>query len=431
VTEQECGETGTNQACYGYLVLEAEPQPGLTDFVFEQPGDIVNVTDVQNLRLSSMDTETGRWGVALMQIEANLLPDQIDDVTFVLFGDVEVGSALHLLRVTTAEDVNIRSEPAVTSEIVGTLLRRQTAVANGRLEDNSWLRVQIPDGVGRTGWVLAELLRPSGDLDSLDVIDPSLAISTADDGLRPEFGPMQAFYFKTGIDDAPCAEAPNSGLLIQTPEGVAEVTLWMNEVVIHMNATAYIQAEPGGDMSINVIEGTVEVEAQGQTHTAVAGTQVIIPIDEDLTAAGPPSAPQPYDSQDVEAIPINLLDRPVEVAPPLSIQSGVPIVGNWSFGWGVDEMQCANGRAVAFETAVVDTLITVQNEGTEVVMLGIPYSRTQSGVYSAVFSDSQGNLHRSTLNVISPDRIIGSADIEFIGLDCTLTVPFQLSLVSK
>jgi len=125
-----------------------------------------------------------------------------------------------------------------------------------------------------------------------------------------------------------------------------------------------------------------------------------------------------------------LLERPVDVPPPLDIQSGVPITGNWSFGWGVDELQCANGRTVAFETVVVDTLITVQNEGAVVVMLGIPYTRTQSGVYSAVFSDSQGNLHRSTLNVISPDRIIGSADIEFIGLDCTLTVPFQLALVS-
>ena len=30
---------------------------------------------------------------------------------------------------------------------------------------------------------------------------------------------MQAFYFRSGIGDAPCAEAPNSGILIQTPEG--------------------------------------------------------------------------------------------------------------------------------------------------------------------------------------------------------------------
>ena len=50
---------------------------------------------------------------------------------------------------------------------------------------------------------------------------------------EPLYNPMQAFYFQSGVD-AMCPAAPDSGMLIQTPEGVGEVTFLINEVDISL-----------------------------------------------------------------------------------------------------------------------------------------------------------------------------------------------------
>ena len=34
--------TGRNQACYGHIAVEAEPQPDIANFAFEEAGDIVD-----------------------------------------------------------------------------------------------------------------------------------------------------------------------------------------------------------------------------------------------------------------------------------------------------------------------------------------------------------------------------------------------------
>ena len=57
-----------------------------------------------------------------------------------------------------------------------------------------------------------------------------------------DFTPMQAFYFRSGVGDAGCAEAPESGMLIQTPEGVEEVFLNVNGANMLLGSTAFLQA---------------------------------------------------------------------------------------------------------------------------------------------------------------------------------------------
>src|SRR5215207_8960324 len=39
----------------------------------------------------------------------------------------------------------------------------------------------------------------------------------------PEQSPMQTFYLRTAVGDAACVNAPDSGVLVQTPEGVKSV----------------------------------------------------------------------------------------------------------------------------------------------------------------------------------------------------------------
>ncbi len=90
-----CSGTGRNQACYGNVSLEASAHPDAAQFKFDAIGDIESVENIQSLRLSPLIEEENLWGVTLMQLQANL-PDTLpgQNVTFLLFGDVEVINAV-------------------------------------------------------------------------------------------------------------------------------------------------------------------------------------------------------------------------------------------------------------------------------------------------------------------------------------------------
>jgi uncharacterized protein YgiM (DUF1202 family) len=391
----------------------------------------VDVVQVQSLRLSAMDTQTGQWGVVMLQIEANLVTRDIlnadQDVQILLFGDAVLEDANQFLTATAIENLNIRSQPATDATILGSLTLGDQITINGRLADNTWLRVRTATDEN-SGWIFAPLVTVNGDLDSLTLISPeNVGETPADNTAR--YGPMQAFYFQSGAQDAPCAEAPNSGVLIQTPEGVASVNIWMDEVVIQMDGTAYLQGQPDGELVINMLDGEAQIEAQGETRTAVAGTQVRVPLDADLQASGVPSDPQPYTVEEVQSLPISLLDDPVTVTPPRQLDPGTPLVGSWRFEWGTDSLTCPDESQVPFETTGIPGALTLGNE--TLTWGGTQYTRQTPGVYTATYVDMNGNLHQDTLQVIAADRIEGEKVLELVDRICTLNVPFSLQLQSE
>lgn len=248
-----CKKTGRNQACYGNFNLQATGQPGAGNFTFDKVGDIVNIADVQTLKLSPMSVDSAEWGVALMKLQANI-PDTLpgQNVTFLLFGDVEITNA-------------------VNSEIAS------------------------------------------------------------------DKTPMQAFYLKTGAGDAQCDEAPESGLLVQTPKGVGEVAFNVNGVDVQMGSTVFFQttAEKDG-MTVSTLEGAAYVTSKKNTQVIVPGTWAKVPIAGRLVpmraangstvnmrmmvADGAPEAPKAYKKQflKMDSLPLGMLERPIELVPPLS-----------------------------------------------------------------------------------------------------------------
>jgi hypothetical protein len=313
-TQQLCDALGRNQVCYGHVQLNAQPYPNVAEFDFSQEGDLAKITDMRNLRGSPMNLTDGTWGVALMRLQGRLAqaaPEQ--NVTLVVFGDVglqnRITMATHVdLVVSATANVNVRQQPSVATEVVARMKPGQTVTANGRLADNSWLRVELPDGSGY-GWVYARLVQANGDLETLEAVDPGVTA----------YGPMQAFTLRSTVHDAACAEAPDSGILIQTPEGMAQVTLLINEVDVQIGSTVYFQAQPGGEMTVAVVEGSARVEALGQAQKAFAGSQISVPIDENLMPSAPPNPPQPYDLARMQVLPIRLLERPITVHAPLTL----------------------------------------------------------------------------------------------------------------
>jgi hypothetical protein len=205
----------------------------------------------------------------------------------------------------------------------------------------------------RSAWKWSPLLDAEEPFDTLDVVGPRSAI----------YAPMQAFYMESGVNDAPCPEASNSGLLIQTPEGVAQVTFLINEVDIQLGSTVFIQATAGRELTVSVVEGSASVTAQGVTEQAIAGSQISVPLGEDGGASGAPSLPRPYDWGSVAALPTSYMDEPVAVAAPISetvAPTATPIPtapppGQDPTPTPPPVIVCHKGRTITISTDALDT----------------------------------------------------------------------------
>ncbi|MEO8610446.1 MAG: hypothetical protein ABI690_21295 [Chloroflexota bacterium] len=348
-TDSACAGTGRNEACYGNISLSAKAQPGISDFTFTKPGDLVNVAGVQTLTLSPLDQKADTWGVALMKLQANL-PDTLpgQNVTFLLFGDVEIQNA-----VTSNVDAGTASAVTLPITVSGTiapvmnlsdpsqspimLKEGDKATADGRDTTTEVLHVQLKDG--KSGWIPLQFVEVEGDVSTLPAtVDLSKGYAELTPAApAPQLTPMQAFYFKSGTNDAPCKEAPDSGILIQTPEGAGKIDLVVNDAKVTLGSTGYFQAQPGGDMRVTVVEGEGTIAAGGKTVTVPAGTYTTLPVDDQLKASGQPTDPQPYDASGLAALPISILPKTIAIAPALEVtevvDSGAAIAprpGTWT-----------------------------------------------------------------------------------------------------
>jgi hypothetical protein len=315
-TEIVCEVVERNQACYGHIRLEAQPQPYVTRFQFDTEGQVVPVADLLSLRLSTMDTSAGTWGVALMKLQAGLPDNQpTQNVTLILFGDVALRNAepatvqLPVQPVESIGSMNVRAFPSTQAAILGVFGIGEELQATGRLSDGSWLRVEWPE-TGGGGWVYAGLVTSTGDLDSLPVIEAG----------APAYGPLQAFTFQSAADDAQCSEAANSGMIIQTPEGAGKVTFLINEISIQLGSTLYFQAQPGGFLTASVLEGAATITAFDTARMATAGSQITVPLGEDGQVAGPPNDPQSYDMAAFHGMPLGMLERAITIHAPLTAE---------------------------------------------------------------------------------------------------------------
>jgi uncharacterized protein YgiM (DUF1202 family) len=299
-TDTACQMTGRNQACYGNVRLSVDTRDGSPELDFDAPGDMVDVASIRGLTLEPLNATDETWGIALMQLQADL-PDSVpgQNVTVLVFGDVamtgaETGEAT-AFEVVTNDVFHVRSAPSMDAEPIAGLEAGQAVLANGRIEDGSWLRIELDSST--IGWIAADAVTSENDTSLLSVVDPAEPIA-------PALNPLQAFYFRTGIGDAPCSEAPDSGILIQTPEGVGTIHLTINEVQIELGSTLYLQTLAADEIAINVVEHQATVSAQGVSQFVPAGSRVRVTVDENRVAIAPPSAPEPYDNADLAALPV-------------------------------------------------------------------------------------------------------------------------------
>jgi hypothetical protein len=308
---ESCSGTSRNQVCYGNVLGQVTPAEGVTDVTFEQVGDTAALEQIQALQLSPLDEAAEQWGVALMQLQANL-PDTLpgQNVTFLLFGDVtieeEIGEQARLdASVNTA--ANLRLAPSATSPVVGSVAADAPVTATGKTVNQlgeTWIRVRYEDYRTATGWILAELV--DGDLTALpDVPSDSLTLN-----------PMQAFYFKTGIGQTQCAEAPTSGVVVQTPQGAGKVNFTVNGIDIALGSTAFLSSPESIDNTcLSLLTGDADLTSGGRVIDLNPGERSCTPLNDDGTS-GPPGAPEPFDPQEIESIAAVVESLPDEVEIP-------------------------------------------------------------------------------------------------------------------
>lgn len=343
-TDTACADTGRNQACYGNVLLSAEPQSGAADFTFTAPGDLIAIDGIAKLTLSPMNQQKEEWGVAVMKLQANL-PDTLpgQNLGFLLFGSVEIWNA--------AQD-------------------------------------------------------------------------------EQQLIPFNAFYFKTGLNDALCEQAPDSGILIQTPQGTGKITFTANNAEIELGSTAYFQAQPGGDMTITVIEGQAQVTAAGTAVNVPAGTRVRIPLDDNNNANGAPVGPEPYVIADLAALPVTHLERTVTVAPALSsdeitafLENSIEVTPDGSVAdgsgnapltsgtWHIKQTEISGSQTCApdGENTAAYTFFSQQNGETLVMQYGnrpegaLTFERIAPDTYYNR-QEFPGTYSDNTITIISSDR---------------------------
>lgn len=132
-----------------------------------------------------------------------------------------------------------------------------------------------------------------------------------------EQNPMEAFYLRTGVGDASCAEAPESGLLVQTPDGIEEVAFNVNGVDVSIGSTAFFQAVPEEDLVVTTVEGTAVLDFDGELFPVIAGTRLRTRLGADLLPIERPRLPESYELFALGSLPLRLLERRIEIADPL------------------------------------------------------------------------------------------------------------------
>jgi hypothetical protein len=137
---------------------------------------------------------------------------------------------------------NVRAEPKPDAVVVRQVYSGDRIQAIGRLEDSTWVRVV-------DGWISKDVIRSASDLSLLQKLAPdSQTVDT--------YAPMQSFKLRTGIEDYPCAGAPESGLLLQTPVGVF-TDIVVNSAPLSVTGTLLLQTTADGKTVLSVLEGEV------------------------------------------------------------------------------------------------------------------------------------------------------------------------------
>jgi len=237
---QSCGGQGRNTACYGYTRVLPEFLTTAQSSSFEQPADLVSLSDLEKLSTTPLNASLNEWGIAVLNVQANL-PDTLpgQSAIFLLLGDTEIENAVSEndvfvgggpIELTAQLGANLYVRPTAATDISATVPSGAVLLADAISADGEWLRVAyIPASI--SGWVARINVTAPDTVNTLPVYDPQTSAA-----------PMQAFYLRTNIGGLECEQAPNT-LVIQGPRN-ALVEFTANGADIRIGSTVVLRTIP-------------------------------------------------------------------------------------------------------------------------------------------------------------------------------------------
>lgn len=300
-TRLECDNLASDQVCYGSSGLSAGLVADTPERDFTIPGQRVDAAAVVSLQSPPVNISEGEWGVASIRIRTEV---GAQDAALVAFGNFTLenlspGLMIVEARVANSTGALARILPDSSADLIVPLAFGETVRLVGRLEDSSWLRLQLPDA--RAAWVSSALVTPPAGESFAGLV----VIDNPADASSQVYRPMQAFTLRTGRDDAPCAGMPESGLLLQTAES-GSLRLLVNGFVLDAQGTLFIQAEEASALDIYVLAGRAVVTTPDDERVTIeAGNYAALAHDDEI------AAPDSYDYTRLEVLPPELLPRAV------------------------------------------------------------------------------------------------------------------------
>lgn len=265
-----CANLNGNTACYGFGGVDALLSENSTA-AFAQPSDRIALTDLNGLRTTPLNPDTGDLGIALLSVSADAALANglnVGDVKYVLFGEVELSNVVGVENsfllpqfapvLTTALDQALRVSPGVDAPRVTDIMAGSEFIATGITPDGAWVHGNYDL---YSAWLPRTAFEPAADLTSLPLVNA--------DGRYP----MQAFQFSTIDETIPgCENLPPSLLILQAPRNVA-VDIMANGAKIRFTNTIFLRTTRNFAMEIINISGdvTTDVGASNQTTFRAGG----------------------------------------------------------------------------------------------------------------------------------------------------------------
>lgn len=335
-----CEGLGRNSACYGYDSLNSEFYDTGDGAEFLTPGDQLSTLDLIQLEAAPLDVSTSEWGVALLNVQADV-PEALPGggLHFVLFGDAvlknivapeDVLPPVTPISVTTRAAANLRSAPGTNTDVIRSVRAGSTFSADTLSEGRSWLRVLDND---RTVWVSRDAVNAEGDLDTLPAISSRNRT------------PLHDFRLSTRIGSLACNEAP-ALLVIQGPAGV-QANIRVNGADIIIDATIVLRLLTGNFMEMAVLEGGARVGNVGVPH----GFKAKVALSADGgSLAGPWTDFAPISGLDrvqfatLEQIPASLLHKAIQLPSESEVEAMLAEFSATSQGNASGQANCRNFR---------------------------------------------------------------------------------------
>lgn len=309
-----CAEQEAGALCLGQATVSPVLRgPARTVALLNEPGGSISIAEIDWLSISSEDKT---WGAARALFPAYAGDDlEARNAALLAFGNVALflpepapqPPVLADVKVTAAQGANLRALPSTDARVIAKLTASRELKAIAQNPSGGWLQIYAAPEL--RGWISESVV--SAPLEPMPTLD-------AEADIAPLWLPWQRFDFRSGMNDAPCDDAPESGILLQTAEFAAPRQFVINGARLLLSGTAWLQAQVSSGMLVHVLDGRGRLSAAGGAVALSSGNYSRIALeqtdDDALTPASPPAKPEAYRYHELSRLPIQALPDETRVS---------------------------------------------------------------------------------------------------------------------